>query len=493
MALRAIESMIEAVSPRWALRREVSRSRLALARAYDAARLGPRTAGWRASGAAATTEIGSQIEVLRRRSRDLTQNNPYAVRMATTFQANAIGTGIQPRWDSPQAAELWRQWVDDADADDLTSHYGQQALAARAAFESGEVLGRFVPQKRDAGLAVPMKLRLLEGDFLDTGKTERLSDGGFILFGIEFDAAGQRRAYWLFPEHPGEIASISRARFVSTRVPADHVLHLFRQTRPGQMRGVPDLAPVMLRLRDLDDFEDAEMLKQKIAACFAVFMTQPEGSEAPTTGAARTPTGRRMESIEPGIISYTEPGYTPEFAEPKISTAFEPYTRSKLRSIAVGAGSTYELASGDLSNVNYSSIKAGTNEYRAMVEQWQWMTFIPQFCRPVARAFSAYALASGMRKAPRVIDWTAPKFRMVDPYKEFNAMVLAMKYGLGSHHEQLRELGYDPETVYSELELDRERLAAAGIELPRFEAVRKQKPQAGDDADDKDEKDGKDT
>jgi capsid protein len=37
-------------------------------------------------------------------------------------------------------------------------------------------------------------------------------------------------------------------------------LHLFERLRPGQVRGVPWFASVILKLRDLDDYDDAELI-----------------------------------------------------------------------------------------------------------------------------------------------------------------------------------------------------------------------------------------
>lgn len=60
---------------------------------------------------------------------------------------------------------------------------------------------RLRERRTEDRLPVPLQLQVLEADHLDSWKTEELRDGGFILQGIEFDALGRRRAYWLFPTH----------------------------------------------------------------------------------------------------------------------------------------------------------------------------------------------------------------------------------------------------------------------------------------------------
>ena len=180
-----------------------------------------------------------------------------------------------------------------------------------------------------------------------------------MLQGIEFDALGRRRAYWLYPTHPGD----GRGALVSHRVPADRVLHLFERLRPGQVRGVPWFAPVMLKLRDLDAYDEAELVRKKIEACFAAFVTGVQDEE--TLGKARTEAdGSRIETFEPGMIEYLEPGRDVKFAAPSASGGYAEYMRMQLHAIAAGVGLTYELLTGDLSQVNYSSIRAGLIEFR---------------------------------------------------------------------------------------------------------------------------------
>ena len=163
----------------------------------------------------------------------------------------------------------------------------------RTMAESGEVLIRFRDRRIEDGLPVPLQLQVLEPDHLDSMKSGELPDGGFIVQGIEFDALGRRRAYWLFSTHPGD----SRGRsLVSKPVPAAQVLHLYERLRPGQVRGVPWFAPVILKLRDLDDYDDAELMRKKIEACFAAFVTGAQDED--TLGKANiNAAGDRIEAF----------------------------------------------------------------------------------------------------------------------------------------------------------------------------------------------------
>ena len=99
-------------------------------------------------------------------------------------------------------------------------------------------------------------------------------NGNRVKAGIEFDGIGRRIAYHVYREHPGESALFGTAG-ETVCVPADQVLHLYRPLRPGQIRGVPWLAPVLLKLHELDQYDDAELVRRKTAALFAGFITRP--------------------------------------------------------------------------------------------------------------------------------------------------------------------------------------------------------------------------
>jgi len=73
----------------------------------------------------------------------------------------------------------------------------------------------------------------------------------------------------------------------SQRVPARDVLHIYRKRRPGQLRDVSWLAPMLARLRDLGDYEAALLMKAKIEACLAAVVSEDARGLAPGHGQSR--------------------------------------------------------------------------------------------------------------------------------------------------------------------------------------------------------------
>ena len=148
---------------------------------------------------------------------------------------------------------LWDSWTAVADADG-GDFYGQQKVAVEAWLTSGEVFVRLRTRQAADGLPVPLQVQLLEADMvplLDTSVWPGLPAGHTIYQGIELNGIGQRVAYWVYKRHPGDNPPAVSVQEL-TRIPAASMAHLFDPQRPGQMRGIPVLAPILVHLAQRD-------------------------------------------------------------------------------------------------------------------------------------------------------------------------------------------------------------------------------------------------
>jgi len=473
-----LDDMIGVFSPQSAFKRKQARIAMdVLARGYEGAKTGRRIDDWITSGTSANAEIGGAGNRLRERSRDLVRNNCYGNKAIEVFVGNAIGTGITAQAISAsdrlnkQIMEAWRDWCQFCDADGDLDFEGIQSLAARAMFESGECFIRFRDRGFSETMRVPLQLQILEADFLDASKSTVGETGTIIRQGIEFDSQNRRVAYWMWPQHPGENI-VRKTSFQSLRVPADQILHIFRKLRPGQYRGVTAFAPSMVRMRDLDGYDDAELWRKKIEACFAAFVIQNNGADGPIVGnvvrkgnaAGGEP--QKIEEFRPGMIEYLQAGEDVRFGNPNSDGNYESYERVQLHAIAAGLGVTYEQLTGDLSQVNYSSLRAGLLEFRRTVEMIRWQVLIPKLCAPVWRRFIDRALVAGViGKADYAVSWTPPKFEMIDPLKDAQADTLMMRNGTMTLFDAIARQGYDPERQIQEISGINGKLDALGVIL----------------------------
>lgn len=496
-----IDRALLALSPKAALKRAASReaARLLYAtRSYDGGRHSRATFGWVAGSTSANAEIYGGLLLLRNRARDLVRNNPHAAKALRVLTNNIVGSGITAMARTPDPAlnkkidDLWKRFVDECDFNGQLDYYGLQRLAMRSMLEGGDTLTRFRPNT-SREKAVPLTLQLLESDFLDHRKNGMLAGGNRVQQGIEFDPNGGRAAYWLFRDHPGEAPFNIPNSYISDRIPASTVLHLYEIQRLGQIRGVSWFAPGMTKARDLDTYEEAELVRKRIEACVAAIVigsddenelgiTTSEGdNDTSDTGPAIVDgSGKKVEQFEPGLIAYARGGKDVKFTQPSITREYADYTTVQLRKLSSGWDITYELMTGDLSKVNFSSIRIGLNEMRRSVEVMQWLTLTPMFLTPVWNAFHDFAEVSGKLPAntPRIFELTMPRFESADPKTDTNADVAAIRALLLSPQEAIRRRGGDPDQVLADATAWHKKLEKAGI-VSDADAAQSAKPGAG--------------
>jgi lambda family phage portal protein len=395
-----------------------------------------------------------------------------------TQEANLVGTGISPRWQIEDSGlkrdiqELWADWINEADADGACNFYGMQALVARELIESGEVFGRFRSRRKSDGLSVPLQLQLLEPDHLDESHTTKHENGNEIRMGIEFNKMGRRVAYHFFREHPGEINQLGVNSLDRVRVPASQVIHTYRPLRAGQKRGRPWLASVIVPIYELHQYDDAELVRKKVAAMFGGFITVPLEDETSSTKAlgeeSEEDFASKVVAMEPGTFPVLPRGGDVKFAEPAdVGGNYAAFTKRQDRRVARGFGGlTYEKYTGDLEGVNYSSIRAGNLEYQRFCKMIIQNVLAFQFCRPVAINWLNQAVLSGALRIPDYTDnprkyhriaWCHDGWPWVDPEKEEIAARKSVRSGFRSRAEIIAENGRDVEQVDSEIAQDNER------------------------------------
>lgn len=427
-------------------------------RDYEGAGRGRRFSNWGTTARSANSEVALAGKLLRERSRDLVRNNAYAAAAIRAITSNIVGEGIRPHSQTGNPAldktvdRLWRRWEPVAGGLIPIGFYGLQTLAVRSWLESGEVFIRRRRRRVEDGLPIPLQVQIIEADQLDPAKSSTLSGGGRIVQGVELDPLERVVAYHLFRYHPGEsVGALLDSSRETTRVRSENVAHVYEPQRPGQLRGVPWLTPAIRRFRDLDDYEDAELVRKKVEACVAAFVVSDEPDEEGISAKVEDADGNPIETLEPGLIGYLRGGKNVVFNSPNAVGGYDAYKRAELQSIAAAVGLTYELLSGDLSKVNFSSIRAGLIEFRRVVRAIRAQVVIPLLCAPVWRWFVEAAVAAGELPAPITsnileaypVKWSAPRFEEVDRVKDANADLAELKAGTTTLAEVLSRRGYD--------------------------------------------------
>jgi lambda family phage portal protein len=500
--INVFERSIALLSPAWAASRAADRMRFDIltnsnSRSYDAGR-NYRNPGWNTHNASsANSEIGPDLVWLRGKSSDLVRNNPFAKKAVQVITTNVVGTGIRAsirkkalvKAQETKLMTAWRNWAETTDCDfnGQKTFYGLQALGWKASVERGDAFFRIIRQRATRGvqLTVPIKLQLLEADYLDHQRDgEIFANGNYCVMGIEFDGnTHQRVAYWMYKKHPNDMLPINVDTLMSVRIPANEIIHWYEILRPGQVRGIPHGVASFLTIKDLDDYADAQLKRQKIAASFAAFIKKTEpgfadqyDQQSAAYNKANKTVPNLHEKIEPGAIEYLLPGEDVTFANPPGTTGYDEYTTGVIRSIACGYLVTYESISGDYSKTNFSSGRLGFIEANKQVGDWQSNTVIPMMLHPVWKHFFKSATLAGLYSGPFIApDWTAPKRDMIDPYKEAKGYGELLRMGVVTKAEIIREFGDDPERVFAEIDAEQKEADAAGMMLlsdPKWDPTR---------------------
>jgi len=243
----------------------------------------------------------------------------------------------------------------------------------------------------------------------------------------------------------------------------------------GQLRGVSKLAPAIVKLFLLDQYDDAELDRKKVAAMYAMFVTSP----APETPLA--PEDDEFDEagyeISPGQVVRLEPGEDVTVGQPADSGAtYEPFQYRTLLQIAAALGIPYPYLTNDMVKGNFSNSRLALIEFRRRVSAWQHSVMVYQLCRPVFTRWLDLAVMSGALTLPRyetnrfrlqTADWLPTKWDWVDPLKDANAEIAQIEAGLKSRTQAIAERGYDAEQVDREVAAERERERALGLDFRR--------------------------
>lgn len=457
-------------------------------RRFAAARLDRLTADWFATANSINQELQTDLDLLRRRGRELANNNDYAAKFVDMVQNNVVGpTGVRlqarvedgpgkpDRMANTAIESAWTDWCQAADVTGQMSFADLCRSIMGSLPSDGEFLVRIV-KGADAGNRFNFALQVIDVDRIDTTFNGN-HNGNTVIMGVEVNDYRRPVALHLFEAHPSDGARSSRRR---VRVSTDETLHRFKVTRAEQVRGIPWMAPGMLSLHHLGGFMLSALLAAEHGANHYGFFTTPDGM-API---GQADNGQQISTSQPGTYDTLPQGVSFQSHESKYpNEVFGPFAKTTLQRIATGWGVAYHSLANDLEGVSFSSIRSGTLEER---DRWtkdqEW--FIGCFIEPVYKAWlqmallsSAITMANGSAlpasKAAKFArhEWQARRWEWVDPQADMTAKILAVKAGIMSPQDLSASMGLDFEDTIKAIGQAQKLAAEFGVQLTAYEGA----------------------
>lgn len=464
-------------------------------RRFEAARLDRTTANWLATEASINEELRSDLNALRKRGRQLVNNNDYARKFRGMVENNIIGPGgirLQAKVENspgkPDAAandaieQAWRQWGQACDVTGAMSFRDLCESLVGGLPSDGEFLVRMV-RGQDAGNPFQFALQLIDVDRIDTAFNGAY-DGNTVIMGVEVDQYRRPVAMHLFEAHPNDGVRTGRRR---VRILASELIHRFRVERAEQMRGIPWMSPGMLSLHHLGGFMLSAVLAAEHGANHYGFFEQAE-SAAPGApigkiegeGADATV----VTTSQPGVYDTLPTGYTFKPHESKYpNEVFGPFVKTALQRVATGWRVAYHSLANDLQGVSFSSIRSG-----ALEERDRWMAdqewFIGAFMEPVFQAWLQMSLLAGaitmangsaipaakLSKFSRH-EWQPRRWDWVDPKSDMEAKVLSIRAGLTSPQDVCAAMGNDFEDTLKAIKAANDLARLYGVNLNAYQGT----------------------
>ncbi|HEX3560369.1 MAG TPA: phage portal protein [Pyrinomonadaceae bacterium] len=466
-------------------RRSVAQKRrAAIKRTYAAAQFNRLTNDFVSQRTSANAELRRGLRTLRARSRELARNDDYMKKFLSMVVSNVIGPAgikLQPRAEvstgkpderlNKAVAAAWSRWShkEYASASGKLSWVDAQRYYQRVLARDGEVLCQFVEDSNPYGFSI----KFIDVDWLDETYNLLLPNGNRILMSVEVDQYGRPVNYWLTPPSYDYLYPENGRARQRVAVPASEIIHDFLVLDDEeQTRGVPWAHTAMLRLHSLGQYEEAEIIAARVAACKGTYIIPPADDELAGEGEdALHP--QIEESIEPGMSQELPPGYTVHDVNPLHPNAnVAGFSKVILQGVAAGLDVDYVTLANDLAGVNFSSMRGGMIETRDVYRGLQTHAK-EHFCRPVYLRWLRQAIFMGAIEGAHASDFARldePKFQprgwdWVDPMKDVQATVMAINNGLDSRTDALAERGEDFEHVAQNLKAEADIAGEYGLNL----------------------------
>ena len=516
-----VDQCVSLVAPIHGARRIAARklSRLADAKIENLARSwrgaeSERIRGDRWLTSRLSPDAGLEMDLanLQERCEHLFRNNEIAHGAVEGRVANEVGIGLKPQSkvresSTPRKPRITRKQAKSmrerlegvyhrwSDAGVDRTRQSNMVEVTRLVCRTFAIKGECFILLADVGSApgpIPMTLDVIDPERVETPPDH--SADPLVRLGIHYSGDGPNRSrgsikgYWVRNEHQGDDKPTPNRNAYTfySRVDKNgqpRMLHVFDPIFPAQSRGFPWLAACMNRIMDIGDWNEAEIARKQVEACFGVLIEGGSESQSPHTlaegAAASTDSeGRRIQDLEPGMVHYLNEGEDVKTVNPTTpGNSYAPFLEQSLRSIAAALNFPYELLSKNFFRTTFSSGRLAMLDGRLGFRMRQ-SVLIGRFLKHVWKRLVFESLFGGedftdeellaYRQAPYLFDrhkWEGQGWSFIDPEKEVRAGALAVEEDLQTKQDWYAEQGKDVEEQDAQREEERTRTMEANVRI----------------------------
>lgn len=413
--------------------------RIAFRQAYSSGETHRRQDGWMPVDGNVERLNAMSREIIRRKARDLERNSDIMNSLLEAFERNVVGSGFVPQADTGdeelnnKIEAVFKEWSKPKNCDiSGTQSFNEMCnmIVRRLKIDGGILLLKTY----DGNPKYPFQLQAREVSDLDGDSVVSYRhEGKSVVGGVEVNDYGKPLAYWIKQETPDGWSTLE-----TKRIPADRVIALWEKKSPSQIREISPMSQAITRIADAEDYLDTISLKEKILACFGVFIKRalPSGGLGRGVNNIDRKTGLPSKTVTPGMIQELQPGDEAQAVVPNGQASNAKDMLSiMIRLVGSGAGLSYEAISRDMSQVNYSSARQGFLEDKRTYERIQ-RYLIDHFLDTVYEDVIASAVASKTLHIPDFWEnkekylkhsWNTSGWDWIDPVKEVRANKIAIE------------------------------------------------------------------
>lgn len=294
-----------------------------------------------------------------------------------------------------------------------------------------------------------LSVKIIDPDNVD----ETIDNGKNIIKGIEFDTNNAPLAYYILDANQ-EVLRIER----------DRILHFFKRHSVDQVRGISPLSSIIYPVMQKDKFKSAELKRARLQSEITGYMIKNDNEDfVPNIDNGEDIDNEKEIRVDTqvGKMQFIDENLKPYFVESHNATNIEFFIKQTDKEIAKALGVSYSTLTGDLNEVNYSSIRHGASEQRREFRSLQ--TFIIRnFHNKIFERWLLNEIKRGNIKPNDyriIIDnytFKPQGWEYIDPYKETNANKIALESGQKTLSDILREKGKELDTHINELKKEEE-------------------------------------